>query len=398
MDIFSYLIGAFNKYIMNKIRFEIVAHRVHCGMLAIFVRCSQYGSSIELDTDVRVFEDEWSEEFGLISKSPNSANLNLLIRKLVYNLEEIELTYSGEMTLSKLHDIYSKRGTSADWYAMWEKSMNERGLKPRTIEIHANVLKTIKRYKDSCPVTSLTEDFFRGFMNYLINSGLKYSTVCKEMHVVKAYYNIARKLYGNKVPSDSLSFYHDPKDFKNVYKMKALNDDDIRIIENYAATGQLDKPHELVLDQFLFMCYVGTRISDFSSLSEKNFKEDNGKLWLEYTSVKTNTPVRIPMWALFDGRAEQIYSKYKNRLSEFFNVGGERSCSFNGRLKTALKNCNINKHITAHVARHTCASRLINRDIPVTTIQKVIGHRQISMTMIYAKINDNAFVRQLQKL
>lgn len=51
-----------------------------------------------------------------------------------------------------------------------------------------------------------------------------------------------------------------------------------------------------------------------------------------------------------------------------------------------------------HVARHTCASRLINRDIPVTTIQKVIGHRQISMTMIYAKINDNAFVRQLQKL
>lgn len=300
MDIFSYLIGAFNKYIMNKIRFEIVAHRVHGGMLAIFVRCSQYGSSIELDTDVRVFEDEWSEDYGLISKSPNSANLNLLIRKLVYNLEEIELTYSGEMTLSKLHDIYSKRGTSADWYAMWEKSMNERGLKPRTIEIHANVLKTIKKYKDSCPVTSLTEDFFRGFMNYLINSGLKYSTVCKEMHVVKAYYNIARKLYGNKVPSDALSFYHDPKDFKNVYKMKALNDDDIRIIENYAATGQLDKPHELVLDQFLFMCYVGTRISDFSSLSEKNFKEDNGKLWLEYTSVKTNTPVRIPMWALFD--------------------------------------------------------------------------------------------------
>lgn len=275
---------------MNKIKYELVAHRVHGGMLAIFVKCSQYGSSIELDTDVRVFEDEWSKDYGLISKSPNSANLNLLIRKLVYNLEEIELTYAGEMTLSKLHDIYSKRGTSADWYAMWEKSMNDRGLKPRTIEIHANVLKTIKRYRDSCPVTSLTEDFFRGFMNYLMNSGLKYSTVCKEMHVVKAYYNIARKLYGNKVPSDALAFYHDPKDFKNVYKMKALNDDDIRIIENYAATGQLDKSHELVLDQFLFMCYVGTRISDFSSLSEENFKEDNGKLWLEYTSVKTSTP------------------------------------------------------------------------------------------------------------
>lgn len=396
MDIFSYLIGAFNKYIMNKIRFEIVAHRVHGGMLAIFVRCSQYGSSIELDTDVRVFEDEWSEDYGLISKSPNSANLNLLIRKLVYNLEEIELTYSGEMTLSKLHDIYSKRGTSADWYAMWEKSMNERGLKPRTIEIHANVLRTIKKYKDSCPVTSLTEDFFRGFMNYLINSGLKYSTVCKEMHVVKAYYNIARKLYGNKVPSDALAFYHDPKELNNTYKLKSLNDDDIRKIENYVASGALSEGQKLTINQFLFMSYSGTRISDFASLSEKNFKSENDRIWLEYDSVKTNTHVRIPLFALFDGRAEQIYSQYQNKLSEFFNVG--KNCRFNSRLATALKGSGLNKHVTAHVARHTCAGRLINRDVPITTIQQVIGHRQIKTTMIYAKINDNSFIRQLKRL
>lgn len=381
---------------MNKIKYELIAQPVHGGMLAIYVRCSQFGSSIELDTDVRVFNNEWSDEHGLITNNPNSANLNLLIRKLVYNLEEIELTYAGDMTLTKLHDIYSKRGTSADWYAMWKKAMHERGLKPGTIEIHTTVLNTLKRYRDSCPVTSLTEEFFRGFMQYLMNSGLKYSTVCKEMHVVKAYYNIARKLYGNKVPSDALSFYHDPKDFKNVYKMKALSDDDIRIIENHAATGVLNKKHELTVDQFLFMSYVGTRISDFASLSEENFKNDNGRLWLEYTSVKTNTPVRLPMWALFDGRAEQLYSKYKNRLSEFFNVGD--NAKFNARLKKALESCNLKKHITAHVARHTCASRLINRDIPITTIQQVIGHRQISMTMIYARINDNSFIRQLQKL
>lgn len=382
---------------MNKIKYELIAQPVQGGMLAIYVRCSQYGSSIELDTDVRVFNDEWSEDHGLISKSPNAANLNLLIRRLIYNLEEIELTYAGDMTLTKLHDIYSKRGTSADWYSMWEKAMHERGLKPRTIEIHANVLRTLKRYRETCPVTALTEEFFRGFMNFLMNSGLQFSTVCKEMHVVKAYYNIARKLYGNKVPADALSFYHDPKDYKNVYKMKALTDDDVRIIENYAASGIVDKAHELVLDQFLFMCYVGTRISDFESLSEKNFIDDNGRLWLEYTSVKTDTPVRLPMWALFDGRAEQIYSKYKNRLSEFFNTGVNR-CSFNSKLQSALKKCSLKKHVTAHVARHTCASRLINRDVPITTIQQVIGHRQISMTMIYARINDNAFVRQLQKL
>lgn len=381
---------------MEKIQFSLLTHAVKGGMLAVFVKCSQYGSFIELDTNVRIFNEEWNEQNGLIKSNPNAIQLNMLIRKTLYTLEEIELTYDGEMTLTKLHDIYAKRGASADWYAMWEKAMYERNLKPGTIEIHSTVLRTLKKYRDTCPVTSLSEDFFRGFMQYLISSGLKYSTVCKEMHVVKAYYNIARKLYGNKVPADGLAFYHDPKDFKNNYKMKALSDDDIRTIENYAATGLLKKTHELTVDQFLFMSYVGTRISDFASLSAENFKEDNGRLWLEYTSVKTCTPVRLPLWALFDGRAEQLYSKYKNKLSEFFTVGD--NSKFNARLRTALKGCNLNKHVTAHVARHTCASRLINRDIPITTIQQVIGHRQISMTMIYARINDNAFIRQLQKL
>ena len=57
---------------------------------------------------------------------------------------------------------------------------------------------------------------------------------------------------GNKVPADSLAFYHDPKDFKSTYKMKALSDDDVRIIENYAASGIADKSHELVLDHVSF--------------------------------------------------------------------------------------------------------------------------------------------------
>ena len=131
-------------------------------------------------------------------------------------------------------------------------------------------------------------------------------------------------------------------------------------------------------------------------LNEKNFKLEDDRIWLEYNSVKTNTHVRIPLFALFDGRGEQIYSQYQNRLSEFFYVGN--NCRFNSRLSSALKGSGLNKHVTAHVARHTCASRLINRNVPITTIQQVIGHRQIKTTMIYAKIDDNSFVRQLKGL
>jgi site-specific recombinase XerD len=68
---------------------------------------------------------------------------------------------------------------------------------------------------------------------------------------------------------------------------------------------------------------------------------------------------------------------------------------FNARLKIAVKHARIDKNVSAHAARHTCASRLINKDVPITTIQKVIGHRSLKMAMVYAQTNENTLVRQL---
>lgn len=68
---------------------------------------------------------------------------------------------------------------------------------------------------------------------------------------------------------------------------------------------------------------------------------------------------------------------------------------FNARLKTAIKHAGIDKNVSAHVARHTCASGLVNKDVPVTTIQKVIGHRSLKMTMVYAQTSESTLIRQL---
>ena len=140
------------------------------------------------------------------------------------------------------------------------------------------------------------------------------------------------------------------------------------------------------------MSYTGVRISDFISLSDSNFTVENGRMWLTYTSVKTDTPVRLPISSIFDGRAEQIINKYLHCLPQYFGI---RKDHFNSRLKTAIRHAGIEKHVTAHVARHTFASRLVNKDVPVTTIQKVIGHRSLKMTMVYAQTNENTLIRQL---
>jgi site-specific recombinase XerD len=45
--------------------------------------------------------------------------------------------------------------------------------------------------------------------------------------------------------------------------------------------------------------------------------------------------------------------------------------------------------ITAHRLRHTFANDLVNADVPVTSIQKLLGHRWIESTQTYVQANDH---------
>lgn len=143
------------------------------------------------------------------------------------------------------------------------------------------------------------------------------------------------------------------------------------------------------------MSYTGCRYSDFVSLNESNLIKDRETLWLNYTSIKTGVPVKIPLNLLFDGRAEQILYRYKDRLKHFFSIPS--NSTWNKKIQRIAKKYGVIKHISAHIARHTFATRLLARNIPLTTIQKVIGHRKPETTMIYAKVSDNMLLTQFSK-
>lgn len=377
---------------MNKIRFSVIARPAMSGMLAIYVSCEQFGRSIYMDTGVHIFNDEWDCQTGRIINNPNAKKLNILIRKTLYQLEEFELDYDGDFTLAKLKEAWEGRESSHDFYSMMEYQIQHRDIRDGTKAIHRRVLSHLKRYQSECSIRDLTEDYAKGFIKYMKNIGLCPTTIAMHIHTLRCYYNIARKLYGSKVPCDTFSFYHETKEQQITYKMKPFNDDDIRLIENYISRENTPDRDIKTLERFLFMSYTGVRISDFVSLTDKNFTIENGKMWLSYTSIKTNTPVRIPLSTIFDSRAEQLVNKYRCRIEDFFHIHTD---TFNQRLKTACKHAGITKRVSAHVARHTFASRLVNKDVPVTTIQKVIGHRTLRMTMVYAKTSEAALVRQL---
>lgn len=168
---------------------------------------------------------------------------------------------------------------------------------------------------------------------------------------------------------------------------------DIYIHCKQGAKGKA-KPKDLfAVEQFLMMSYTGMRISDYTSITKDNIVFKDGLTWIEYTSVKTNVKVKLPVASLFDGRAEQILYKYLDNIETLFTIRWQTA--FNKRIKRIATECGISKNVSSHVARHTFATRLLNKGVPIQTIQKVVGHQRMDTTMGYARITDESIVRQL---
>lgn len=119
------------------------------------------------------------------------------------------------------------------------------------------------------------------------------------------------------------------------------------------------------------------------------------KDWLVYTSVKTNTEVRLPLYLLFNGKALAILQKYSADLDDFFRLGN--NSNVNKTLTVLMQLAGISKHISFHSARHTNATLLIYKGVNITTVQKLLGHKSVRTTQIYTDVMDMTVIQDLEQ-
>jgi integrase/recombinase XerD len=66
------------------------------------------------------------------------------------------------------------------------------------------------------------------------------------------------------------------------------------------------------------------------------------------------------------------------------------------RARLAAYGKQVGVQVSPHRLRHTLATRLINRGMPIHSLRKLLGHQNLSMTQLYARIYDETLYKQFQ--
>ena len=159
-----------------------------------------------------------------------------------------------------------------------------------------------------------------------------------------------------------------------------------------------NKPLDAVRDIFMFSCYTGLRFCDAMELSLEDIMMINDEQHIRVDQIKTNERREIPLLTPAVGIINK-YSSAHFRLIKRKILPSYSNQRVNIYLKVIAAQAGINKNLTHHIARHTCATTiLLDNNVPIEVVSHWLGHTNIKTTQIYAKISHTKLQNQSQRL
>lgn len=369
------------------------------GQAPIYMRVTVRGGRFESSTARFVEMKKWSSDLGRAkgtSKEIDELNEFLdVLRTKAFDIQKRLFTLGIEVTTDEF---------SRQWHGIKEK--------PRMLleifQHHNDQVKALigsqyspsthKRYETSLQHT-------RKFLEYYINASdidiksIKYQFIteyefwlksvrkCNHNSTIKYLTNFKKVIHiciknGWLDRDPFVGFKMNKCDVDRPF----LTNEELEIIKNKIFVS--DRLSQ-VRDIFLFSCYTGLAYIDTQKLSPSHICNGvDGKKWIMTNRQKTDTSSRVPLLA----QAAEILNKYKchpqclerNRVLPVLS-----NQKMNAYLYEMAGICGINKAITYHTARHTFATTItLNNGVPIETVSKMLGHKNLKTTQHYAKLLD----------
>lgn len=158
-----------------------------------------------------------------------------------------------------------------------------------------------------------------------------------------------------------------------------------------------------IRDIIEFGFLTGCRQGEILSLRWENVKLTEGAIRIsnsaEFTTKSQKERI-IPVSARL--RALLISRMTGQPGPDTLVFGKSATCPFSSnyisrRFKKAVIDAGLDKRLHFHSLRHGTATELIKRNTPVTVVQKLLGHSNITTTMIYTHVNNDDIMEALKK-
>ena len=384
----------------------------------------------QLNTDYKVFAEEWDAESESVTVNVNRSNLLLGIQerlawdvarleKVVRSLETERRRFTADDVITMFHKLTKESSLFTFMHGVIAQ-LKQLG-KVRTSETYTATLKSFMAFRDEqdVPLDGISSDMMLMYEAHLKARGVRMNTISFYMRNLRAVYNRAVEK-GLTQPNNPFRHVYTgvDKTVKRAIPIKAIK-----------ALKELDlsmKPSlDFARDMFLFSFYTrGMSFVDIAYLKKTDLQ--NGIL--TYRRRKTGHELSIK----WEKCMAEIIAKYPENKTDYLlpiikeegngrNSVSHQAC-LNGRVVTDEGKANerrqydntlhlvnyrlkelstmlkLQRPLTMYVARHSWASAAKSKNVPLSVISEGMGHDSEATTQIYLASLETSVVDKANKM
>lgn len=375
------------------------------GNAPIMARITIDGTPKTMGTKLEIDPNIWDLKFGRVEgKSAKALSLNQKldnIRGRIDQIYEDMLKYEGFATAQKVKLSFLGVGVMDDailkvfndqneqFKKLVEKEERSGGTYNKYITVYNHLSTFIQeRYqRDDMAFRELTADFIREFDFYLrYDKQCAHNTVWIYTMPVLSLVQLAIKkglIRDNPFEDYEISMEETDRGY-------ILKED----VEKLMMSKPPHKRYEVVKDLFIFSCFTGLAYADIKKLTRNNIQSFfDGHQWIISRRKKSDVASNVRLMEI----PRRIIEKYLGTTRNEFIFPVPTNVTCNNHVSKLIETAEIitEQKVTFHTARHTFGTMFLTEGVPLESLSKMMGHKNIATTQIYAKITSQKISKDM---
>ena len=242
----------------------------------------------------------------------------------------------------------------------------------------------VRRYDDKTTLGSIDKQWVQGFIHFMTVTPGKYGRILSQ-NTVHEYLIYIANILNNAVkegiipsnPTKKLATVDRPKKYESVRDY--LTEEEV----NRMIAIPSPEKYNNIRGAFLFACFCGLRYSDIEQLRWKNIRQDSDGWVIDKKLQKTQKMLHLPL-----SKRAVSFLPPRTKGNDLVFTFPKSMVTVEAYIKVWSEFAGINKHVTFHTSRHTFSVNILAKGGDIYTLGKLLGHKRITTTQIYAEVLD----------